>query len=60
MTYGCVIGGIIGLILGAVAGYVQTENERNETHMFPANYEVNGFATNPNVISIEVISNNEH
>lgn len=58
MKYGFTIGGILGLILGAVVGYVQTEAERNETRMLSATKStLNELIDNPNVNSISVIGN---
>lgn len=56
MKYGCIIGGVLGLICGAIAGYIQTE-EGNEMHMISAKSDMNEFVDNPNVLSIEVICN---
>lgn len=57
MKYVCVIGGVLGLILGAIAGYIQTETERNETHAYSPESYTNTLAYNPKVLSIEVIGN---
>lgn len=57
MKWVCIIGGIFGLICGAVAGYIQTENEGNETRMISAKSDTNGLVDNPKVLSIDVASN---
>lgn len=59
MKYGCIVGGIIGLILGGIAGYIQTENERNETRMISAISDTNELTIHPKVLSIDVMSNDE-
>lgn len=57
MKYGCIIGGVIGLIFGAVAGYIQTDDEKNEIRAISARSDTNGLVDNPKVQSIEVVSN---
>lgn len=55
MKYGCTFLGVLGLIFGGVAGYMQMDNEENETRSMSASSEA--ALTNPKVQSIEVISN---
>lgn len=57
MRWVCCIGGVLGLIWGGVAGYLQSENEGNATHLVSAKSDINGLVDNPKVNSIEVVSN---
>lgn len=59
IKYGCAIGGVLGLMLGAIACYFQIESESNEVRMISAKPDTNGLVINPQVLSIEVISNEQ-
>lgn len=53
LKYGCTFGGLLGIIFGSVACYLQ-EGGDNETVFTPRK-----FVESPNVKSIQVITNEE-
>lgn len=55
LKYGGIIGGIAGLVFGAVAGYMQTDEE--QPIIFPTSAGSQTNLTKPKVRSIEVINN---
>lgn len=62
MKFVCLVGGVLGLVFGGIAGYVQSEGDGNETRIISAKSDTNGLVNsidNPKVQSIEVMSNNE-
>lgn len=55
MKYGCTLAGLAGLVFGAIACYMQINNDNVEMKSNSANSDT--ALTDPNVQSIEVISN---